>query len=196
LRLGFTKLKIQVVLPFSEFRVFPQEQVMKLRFAKGEGKVLVNFDTKETPKGDVRTTEVTVEVPGEAGATITLTAKVGCDSRDKFSRRNGRYAAFLKLLTQDNNQAYEEAVKRRDKTRSVAREVGCLSEAARPFYMLSRADRTVLQKALCPEFNRNAPERRVQREKSLLERLYKKYGMPIQLMPKTFKLDVDKLAAK
>lgn len=160
---------------------------MKLKFAnEREGKVTVKFDTKVTATGDVRTTEVMLELPSGK----TLTSTVGCDSRDKFSRRNGRYAAFLKLLTQDNSQACEEAVKRQNK--APVKEVGSLSDAARNFYLLSRADRTVLQKSLCPEFNRNAPERRAQREKSLLERLYKKYGMPLQLV----KADKLKMAAK
>lgn len=147
---------------------------MKVKFSKGEGKVEIQYDKTQPPPGlteGLMQTTLCITLPsGEK-----LTSKVACHTGDKFIKRVGRFYAFMKLITEDTNQACEEAIAAHQDTVLKKPEGTGLSQAAKAHYKLCREDRRTTFQIVCPEFFRNTPERRAQRERSIYERLKAKF---------------------
>lgn len=158
---------------------------MKTQFLGGQGDVNVKFDLVKTEirKGLVQTnmkTTVTVTLPNGT----TLAGVSSCDTRDNFSRHTGRKFAFLNLIRKDNEAAQVLALNEYRKGKVKEVEAEALVQAARKHYKLSRPDRTVLMKAVCPKFSANSPERKKQREIDTYQRLEAKYGEKYKIAAK------------
>jgi hypothetical protein len=152
---------------------------MRLKLSDGqEVTVEVHYQDKEVKggRGTSKATSLGVFWPDNKKAIVVSAV---CDSRDQFSRKSGKLAAFRKLIRRDTDQAVEEVVQRVERSGRVSRlEAGSLNQAAKRHYWLSRKDRKIIFKAVCAEFGRNDPERKALREKLLYERLFHKFGPP------------------
>jgi len=154
---------------------------MKVNFTNGEGEVTILYDKVSAPahlnkKTDeevtMRTTTVTVTLPGGE----KFSSESVCHTQDQFSKRAGRFYCLMKLLDADTEAAVEKTLKTyQDEILKRPEGQDGLSQAAKAHYQLSRADRRILTGVVCPEFTRNTPARKAQREKALYERLKAKY---------------------
>lgn len=151
-----------------------------MKFATKNGEVKVGVQHKDTTLSwgaKRKTTELKVTLPnGEE-----LTTSTTCHGADKFTKRTGRRVVFLKLLDMDDAQAIQRAEKvwramqDNDSLKATKGQTPSLWQDAKKYYKLSREDRTSLAKIVCPEFFQAAPERKKQRDLSLLSNLLKKY---------------------
>lgn len=167
---------------------------MKVSLTKGEAQIAIQYDLTQPPPGleeGLRTTTLTVTLPsGEK-----LTSQCACHSGDQFVKRAGRFYAFQKLREADNDQATQKALDAHQGQMLKQPETAeGLAQAAKAHYKLSRDDRRTLFQIVCPEFFRNTPERRKQRELALLEHLKKKYRKKRVRKAKTITEDVAQLA--
>ncbi len=156
-------------------------KLMKVQLSGGEGKFGIQYNLEESPEHlkavcpHLRSTTVSVVLPnGE-----TLTGKVVCFSQDTFIKRMGRFTALRKIISADNEQAIKKAfqiAKVAEQERGLPFSRDEIEQEAKKYYKLNRVDRRTIFQLICPEFYRNTPERILQREKALYERLNKKFS--------------------
>jgi hypothetical protein len=105
-----------------------------------------------------------------------LTHTVKCHVNDVFSKSEGRRFALLGIIAQDNEGAHRKAEQVAMKAaKGTGLEAGSLFGAAKKYYMLSREDRKLLFKAICPDLFHKSPEQVALRKAALFLRLKKTF---------------------
>ena len=116
-----------------------------------------------------------------------ISVKVTCHPTDQFSRAHGRYAAVRALFEKDTNDATDIAVKNATDIAAKNRTQVCnstLKKAAKKLYLLSREDREIIFKAVCPFFFQPSAEIVTKQEKELYAALKVKYEPDLNVAAK------------